>query len=83
MKKTIFKDCVIKEADFSDADLTEARFLNCDLSMTRFHYTTLDKADLRTAGNFSIDPELNKLKKTKFSSSGIIGLLDKYDIVVE
>jgi len=33
--------------------------------------------------NYSIDPELNKIKKARFSTQGIAGLLDKYDIEIE
>ena len=44
--------------------------------------TILEKADFRTAKNYSIDPEQNRLKKAKFSLSGVVGLLRKYDIVV-
>lgn len=83
INKTIFKDCIIKEVDFSYADLTASSFQNCDLSRTLFQQTILEKVDFRTANNYSIDPELNRIKKAKFSSSGIIGLLDKYQISIE
>jgi hypothetical protein len=33
--------------------------------------------------NYSIDPDLNKIKKARFSTQGIAGLLDKYDIEIE
>ena len=39
-------------------------------------------ADFTTAHNYSIDPEINKIKKAKFSLSQLPGLLDKYDIVI-
>jgi len=32
--------------------------------------------------NYSIDPEKNKIKKARFSTAGIAGLLDKYDIEI-
>ena len=31
----------------------------------------------------SIDPETNRIKKAKFSISGVLGLLHKYDIEIE
>jgi len=31
----------------------------------------------------AIDPEINRIKKAKFSMAGVIGHLDKYDIEVE
>jgi fluoroquinolone resistance protein len=58
-------------------------FDNCDLSKASFDNTILEKADFRTAFNYSINPESNKIKKAKFSVSGIAGLLDKYDIHIE
>jgi uncharacterized protein YjbI with pentapeptide repeats len=83
IKNTLFKDCSIKEADFTETDLTASGFLNCDLSRTVFMHTVLEKVDFRSANNYSIDPELNRVKKAKFSSSGIPGLLEKYQIIIE
>ena len=83
IKGTAFKDCKLEEVDFVESDLTNVRFENCDLTMASFENTTLSGADLRSARNFFIDPEKNKVKKAKFSLSGLEGLLDKYDIVVE
>jgi uncharacterized protein YjbI with pentapeptide repeats len=73
----------LQEIDFSEADLTSALFDNCNLQHATFDSTILEKADLRTSFNFSIDPELNRIKKAKFSLSGITGLLDKYEIEIE
>ena len=81
--KTTFKNCTIKEVDFSFANLTFSEFINCDLSRSIFHHTILEKVDFLTAVNYSIDLEQNKVKKAKFSTSGIIGLLDKYQIIIE
>ena len=75
IKKFIFKKSTIREVDFTDADL-------CDLTKSKFENTNLEKADLRTASNYSINPEINKIKKAKFSVPGVIGLLDKYDIEI-
>jgi hypothetical protein len=38
---------------------------------------------LRTSYNYSINPEVNRIKKAKFSTTGIAGLLHKYDIEIE
>jgi hypothetical protein len=43
----------------------------------------LERSDFRAAYNFNIDPERNKVRKAKFSRDGVVGLLGKYDIVVE
>jgi hypothetical protein len=48
-----------------------------------FEETNLEKTDLRTAYNYTIDPDKNKLKKAAFSLNGLPGLLSKYDIVIE
>ncbi|MBA3662905.1 MAG: pentapeptide repeat-containing protein [Bacteroidetes bacterium] len=83
IKKTKFRNCSLQEADFTETDLSGAVFENCDLSRTVFDGTNLEKADLRTSYNYMIDPELNKIKRAKFSLQGIPGLLFKYDIEVE
>ncbi len=83
LKKTKFKECSIREADFTEADLTGASFDNCDLSNTLFCRTNLSQADFRTSRNYSINPELNTVRKAKFSFSGIAGLLRQYDIIIE
>jgi uncharacterized protein YjbI with pentapeptide repeats len=69
--------------DFTDADLSAAIFDACDLTKSKFENTNLEKADLRTAFNYSINPEINKVKKAKFSLPAVIGLLDKHDIEIE
>ena len=83
MKKTNFINCSIKEVDFSEVDLTLSVFQNCDLSNSTFNQTILDKVDLRTAVNYVIEPNSNRIKKTKFSLTGLPGLLANYDIIVD
>ena len=83
IKKTIFRNCQLREIDFSESNLSNVIFDNCDLAQAIFINTVLDKADFRTAYNYSIDPESNRLKKAKFSIMGISGLLDKYDLIIE
>jgi len=83
IKRTIFKNSQLQETDFAEADLTSSVFDNCNLSQAIFDHTTLDKADFRTSYNYSIDPEINRIKKAKFSIHGISGLLEKYDIIID
>jgi uncharacterized protein YjbI with pentapeptide repeats len=83
LKKTSFKNSGLQEVDFSETDLSGSAFENCDLAKATFDQTNLEKADFRTSYNYSIDPELNRIKKAKFSLSGIIGLLNRYDIDVD
>ena len=80
---TKFMNCSLQEVDFGETDLTGSTFKNCDLSGAMFDRTMLEKADLRTSFNFSIDPEKNQIRKAKFSKTGIVGLLGKYDIEIE
>ena len=83
LKKTTFINCSLKEVDFSSADLSGAEFNQCDLSMAVFLQSNLEKTDFRTAINYTIDPEANRIRKAKFSYSGITGLLGKYNIDIE
>ena len=83
MKKTGFRSSNLSEVDFTEADLTNAIFEGCDLAGAKFERTILEKADLRSSFNYSIDPEMNNIKKAKFSLQGITGLLDKYEIIIE
>lgn len=82
LKGILFNNCSLQEVDFTETDLSQATFNNCDLSRAVFEHTNLEKADLRSAQGYIIDPSINRIKKAKFSMSGIMGLLVKYDIVV-
>ncbi len=83
LKATQFKNCSLQEVDFSESNLSAAVFDNCDLSGTMFENTILEKADFRTASNYTIDPEINQIKKAKFSFPDVAGLLSKYDIKIQ
>ncbi len=83
LKKINIINSRLTETDFTSADLTEAIFASCDLSGAVFENTILEKADLRSAYNYSIDPEANRIRKAKFSLHGLAGLLHRYDIQVE
>ena len=82
LKKTFFLDCSIREANFSESNLTDARFQGCDLHQTVFERTNLHSVDFRTASNYSINPEANNIRKARFSYPAVLGLLDKYGIIV-
>ena len=83
MKKTVFSGCSLKEVDFEETDLTMVNFEQCDLMGAHFIRTILEKTDFRTAINYTLDPEMNKMKNARFSYLGISGLLAKYDIDIE
>jgi uncharacterized protein YjbI with pentapeptide repeats len=69
--------------DFMGSDLTEVLFDNCNLRRTVFINTILNKADFYTSYDYTLDLEKNKAKKAIFSTDGLKGLLEKYDIVVK
>ena len=83
MKKTVFKDCSLKQTDFTETDLTQALFADCNLEQAVFLRSILEKADFRSAQLYSFDPEQNRIRKARFSTSGIAGLLAKYNIDIE
>lgn len=80
--RTIFRNSKLREVDFTECDLSGSFFDNCDLTRTIFAFAVLEKADFSTAYNYSMDPEQNKVKKARFSATGVLGLLDKYDIEI-
>lgn len=74
---------MLEEVDFSEAELTGSQFTECDFRGAMFDQTNLEKADFRSSINYSIDPEANRIRKSKFSREGAMGLLAKYDILIE
>lgn len=83
LKKTIFKNSQLHDVDFVECELTASVFDNCDMTRATFENTNLEKVDFRTSFNYSINPEINRIKKARFSLSGIDGLLNKYDIEID
>ena len=83
MPKTKFENCSLKETSFVRTNLTNVIFENCNLNNTIFNETVLIGADFTNAFNYKLDPEYNTIKKAKFSNAGIVGLLDKYNIIIK
>ncbi|GAA4271754.1 pentapeptide repeat-containing protein [Aquimarina gracilis] len=83
MKNTMFTSCSLKEVDFTDTDITGSVFADCNLKNAIFENTIAENVDFRTAKHFIIDPEKNRLKKAKFSTTGLEGLLRKYNLNIE
>jgi len=79
MKKAIFKKSSLMEVDFVEADLSQSIFDDCDLSGALFDRTNLEKADLRTAEHFNINPETNRIKKRNFRKED---LRDYWEIMI-
>jgi uncharacterized protein YjbI with pentapeptide repeats len=82
MVKTKFKKTSLKETTFSLANITGSIFDECDLYGTVFNRTDLSSVNFSTSFNYTIDPELNNIKKAIFSADGIPGLLSKYQIKI-
>ncbi|MFD2588837.1 pentapeptide repeat-containing protein [Croceitalea marina] len=83
MKHTVFKDCSLVETDFTETDLTASTFTNSNLNRAVFEQTILTKANFTTVFNLALSPENNQIKKAIFSKESVLGLLKKYDIVIE
>ena len=83
MKNTSFKDCILHEVDFTETILMGSVFFNCDLREATFDHSNLEKVDFRTAFNYQIDPEINNIRRARFSIPEVTGLLIKYDIDIE
>jgi len=78
-----FIDCMAHDVDFYETDLSKSEFTSTDLLKSRFVNTNLNFADLSKASNYSIDPNLNKLKRTIFSYPEVTILLNYLDIVIK
>jgi fluoroquinolone resistance protein len=82
MSKTRFIKSSLKEVSFVQAGLADCVFDHSDLNGAIFNGTDLTGANFIKALNYSMDPELNTLKKASFSLDGLPGLLVKYKIKV-
>ena len=78
-----FLESDVKNCFYSKTDLTGCTFSGSDLSKTEFHDCDLTEVDFRQAINYSINPDTNKFKKTKFSSPEVISLLHYKDIIID
>ncbi|SDM38048.1 pentapeptide repeat-containing protein [Kriegella aquimaris] len=83
IKNTRFIASKLEGVDFTETDLSGCQFDRCDLKGAIFQHSLLERADFRTAFNYSLDPEINRIKKALFAAPEVVGLLQKYDIVIE
>ena len=83
LNRTSFVDCQLHGVDFTEAEMKKTPLKNCDLLNAIFENTKLEKADFSKSINYSIDPEVNKIKGAKFSLPEVIGLLDIYEIQID
>jgi fluoroquinolone resistance protein len=83
MKKGVFKDLVLHETDFTRCDLSGVLFENCDFAGAVFDRTNLENSDFRSSLNYTINPEKNRIRKARFSLTGLPGLLAVYNIEID
>ncbi|GAB3859351.1 hypothetical protein GCM10028822_35760 [Hymenobacter terrigena] len=83
MPGTRFVGCSLEEADFADADLSAAVFEGCALAGAVFQNTRLAEADFRSATGFVIDPESNVITGAHFTLHGLLGVVARYNLMVE
>lgn len=83
LKNISFEDSEIKETDFTNTNLENSNFNYCNLEKSIFSNTNLKNTNFIWSYNFTIDPNLNKLVKTKFSRENCIGLLNYLDIIID
>ena len=83
LNKSSFTRCKLHGANFTEADLSKSTLVNCDLYDALFSGTNLSSVDLTSAINFIIDPELNNIKKAKFTLQGLPGLLQRHHILLD
>jgi fluoroquinolone resistance protein len=83
LNHTVFQKSSLREVDFSESDLRNSLFDECDLLAATFDHSNLERANLSTAINYSIDPESNRIRGAKFSLPSVVGLLSKYQVEIE
>jgi fluoroquinolone resistance protein len=83
MNVSAFSNCKMHRVNFTMTDLSRSTFENCDLTDSIFSGTNLSGLDLTTIYNFSINPTLNNIRKSKFSLNSLPGLLSVFDIIIE
>lgn len=81
--KSMFSKCKIHGADFTQADLSKCKIHDCDFWDAVFDNTNLAGMDFTTSKNFTIDPTSNSIRKAKFLSSDLAGLLARFDIIIK
>lgn len=82
LKSMVMTQCVAKNVSFEDANLASANCTKTDFTECQFFHTDLTGADFTGAINYAISPNVNTLKKTKFSLPEAVSLLRGLDIVL-
>lgn len=83
MKKFRFEECSLQHVDFEKSNLQQAVFRDCNLLHARFEQCHLEGCDFRSSVNIHMDPEVNRLKKSRFGSEQLAGLLVKHQLLID
>src|SRR5512140_2412868 len=75
MRHVQLEKCIAHDVSFEEADLTRANCAFTDFTGSRFLRTNLTEANFTGATHYTISPQLNTLKKTKFSLPEAMSLL--------
>ena len=75
-----FQACKLQYTDFTAANCEGVKFATCDLLQAVFERTNLNKADFRTAEQWTIDPAVNQVKGARFHKKELKGLLQQWGL---
>ncbi|MCB0762982.1 MAG: pentapeptide repeat-containing protein [Flavobacteriales bacterium] len=82
IKGTEFAKCSMVEVDFTDADCESCSFQGANMAGAMFDHTNLQKANFREAINYRIHPTDNNIRGAQFSTDGVSGLLEAFQIQI-
>jgi len=80
MKGMVLEECKAHDVDFREGNFTEANFSHTDFANSLFNKTNLTGANFQEAVNFSIDVNVNKVIRAKFSRYEAVRLLESLGI---
>ena len=83
LNHTVFLNSSLREVDFTESDLRNTIMDQCELMAATFDHTNLERANLTTSLNYSINPENNRIRGARFSLPAVVGLLDAYQIEIQ
>ncbi|MCP3967235.1 MAG: pentapeptide repeat-containing protein [Lentisphaerae bacterium] len=83
LKGGCFKFCQIFESDFFGTNLQKVSFQNSDLAQSKFQDVNLEKANLKGAKNYQINPLINIINGAIFSLPEAISLLNAFEIKLD
>lgn len=83
LTRTKFEVCDVHDCDFTQTNLSDGAFLRCSLRGSTFERSNLEKVDFRYSTGIAIDPSKNKMRKAKFQTDQLPGLLKTYQLEIE